>query len=354
MRVVCTRGWMFQRTDTRVRPRLMYVFWDAANKRMFSCLYCRRSNLCDRPVDCHPDFHRRFYTYTRFANEVTKGPVVSFDRFPSLSAPDRLTLQIRIRVQCSLRNTTTRENHKHPLDGFLWSEKNSVTEERTNRRYLKLVAPIRSRRIASGEKQGVIPATQFFFFLHLIYLSPSTHLPSTLLFFLFFLSFFFSLFLRRDPSSSCSTPFGDPFLLRFPSPSPLPPRSFVRPAHQNPRFLRAFLSSTEPSYQVPLSTHPAAACPRFSRVLPRSSVFIFVLSQFRLDTLALTGQWVSGKHLLRFLLPSYTILATGYWRAGGACTLTSLHRPLSAFLFYFYAFAAPGPSPGNSPYKSEK
>ena len=193
------------------------------------------------------------------------------------------------------------------------------------------------------------------FFLPPPYLFISIHPPSFYSSLFSFLSFFFfSLFLRRDPSSSCSTPFGDPFLLRFPSPSPLPPRSFVRPAHQNPRFLRAFLSSTEPSYQVPLSTHPAAACPRFSRVLPRSSVFIFVLSQFRLDTLALTGQWVSGKHLLRFLLPSYTILATGYWRAGGACTLTSLHRPLSAFLFYFYAFAAPGPSPGNSPYKSEK
>lgn len=38
MRVVCTRGWIFQRIETCVAAP--YVFWDAANKRMFSCLYC--------------------------------------------------------------------------------------------------------------------------------------------------------------------------------------------------------------------------------------------------------------------------------------------------------------------------
>lgn len=54
MRVVCTRGWIFQRIETCVAAP--YVFWDAANKRMFSCLYCRRSDW-SRSTDVVIEFH---------------------------------------------------------------------------------------------------------------------------------------------------------------------------------------------------------------------------------------------------------------------------------------------------------
>lgn len=95
-------------------------------------------------------------------------------------------------------------------------------------------------------------------------------------------------------------------------------------------------------------------CPRFLSQLPRSSyrfptlhasVRVRFPSFHRLHSRSftistryarvLTGQWVSGKHLLRFLLPSYDC-----YRIRESDVHVNPPSVPTAFLFYFYAFAA--------------
>lgn len=161
-----------------------YVFWDAANKRMFSCLYCRRSDWSrstDVVIEFHvffsPLFHqflppvddKRIGTNTpsRFIDDETRSIASSsFLLRGSIYPVESDSLQF---PKCNQRNgawnsiavTCYFQRFSEPFE----------SEECTNCYHLKLAPDTSLENCIWQRNEGVIPATQIFFIPNfLIYL----------------------------------------------------------------------------------------------------------------------------------------------------------------------------------------